>query len=111
MIDRSVAEHYTWGQSCDGWHLVKNISLSVIQERMPPHTFEVRHKHITSCQFFFVLSGHVTIECEGKREVLQAHQGVEVPPGMPHQVFNESAHDLEFIVVSCPPSHADKIVV
>ena len=36
MIDRGTAEHYTWGDGCDGWHLVKGADLSVIQERMPP---------------------------------------------------------------------------
>ena len=31
-----TAEHYTWGGVCDGWHLLKDPTLSVIQERVPP---------------------------------------------------------------------------
>jgi hypothetical protein len=27
------AEHYAWGEVCDGWHLVKQRSLSVIKEQ------------------------------------------------------------------------------
>jgi len=111
MIDKKIAEHYEWGQSCDGWHLVKNPSLSVLQERMPPHSFEIRHYHNSSRQFFFVLSGHATIECGDRREILQAKQGVEVPPGTLHQVCNESEENLEFLVISCPPSHADRVIV
>ena len=29
------AEHYVWGDGCDGWHLLKHPDLSVIQERVP----------------------------------------------------------------------------
>jgi hypothetical protein len=32
------AENYKWGNNCDGWHLLKSDSLSVIQERMPAGT-------------------------------------------------------------------------
>ena len=38
-------EHCTWGQRCDGWHLVRSDALSVIQERMPPAAAEVRRGH------------------------------------------------------------------
>lgn len=44
-ISRANAEHYTWGQGCDGWYLVKDDQLTVIQERMPPGTAETFHKH------------------------------------------------------------------
>ena len=111
MIDRTLAEHYQWGQNCDGWHLVKSDSISVIQERMPAHTSEVRHFHSRSRQFFFVLSGRATIEIDGQRQALGMHQGVEVAPGVPHQVVNEFDEDLNFLVVSCPPSHGDRITV
>jgi hypothetical protein len=44
-IDIATAEHYVWGDVCDGWHLVKSPSLSVIQERVPPGGAEVKHYH------------------------------------------------------------------
>jgi hypothetical protein len=28
------SEHYQWGNLCDGWHLLKSDTLSVIQEKM-----------------------------------------------------------------------------
>jgi mannose-6-phosphate isomerase-like protein (cupin superfamily) len=62
-------------------------------------------------QFFFVLSGIATLEVDGKHEVLHAHQGVEVPPGVPHQMFNGSGHDIEFIVTPHPPMCDDRVVV
>jgi hypothetical protein len=49
-ISKLTAEHYVWGEGCDGWHLVKNSNLSVIHERMPPNTSEVKHYHEKSRQ-------------------------------------------------------------
>lgn len=28
-MSKHIAEHYIWGDNCDGWHLVKNQDLSV----------------------------------------------------------------------------------
>jgi mannose-6-phosphate isomerase-like protein (cupin superfamily) len=109
MISKDNAEHYSWGQGCDGWHLVRLADLSVIHERMSPGTSEVRHFHARARQFFFVLSGRATLEIAGRREILSRHEGREVPPGVPHQMFNESEGEVEFIVVSQPPSHGDRV--
>jgi len=35
-VSRANAEHYAWGQGRDGWHLLEDAGLSVIEERMPP---------------------------------------------------------------------------
>lgn len=109
-ISKSNAEHYIWGNQCDGWHLVKANDLSIIQERMPAKTSEVRHYHQFSRQFFFILSGVATIEVNGERIQLHPMEGIEVPPLIPHQIFNEVEHDLEFIVTSQPNSKGDRIL-
>jgi len=106
---RSVAEHYHWGESCDGWHLVRTDALSVIEERMPPGTREVRHRHAAARQFFYVLAGVLTMEIDGTRHVLLPRTGIEIAPGVAHQAFNDGDTDAEFIVVSTPPSHGDRI--
>ncbi len=111
MIDKTIAEHYKWGQDCNGWHLVKSKSLSVIQELMPPYTSEILHKHVNSRQFFFILSGEAIIEIEGEKQILQQGQGIEIAPGITHQMFNKNNKDLSFLVISCPPSHGDRINV
>ena len=111
IIDKTIAEHYMWGQNCDGWHFVKTDEISVIRELMPPHTYEVRHKHIMSRQFFFVLSGEATVEIDGESQLLHPEQGLEISPGSAHQIFNNSNTDLHFLVISYPPSHQDRINV
>jgi hypothetical protein len=50
-ISKLTAEHYVWGEECDGWHLVQNSNLSVIHERMPSNTSEVKHYHEKSLHF------------------------------------------------------------
>ena len=66
MIDKEGAEHYAWGGMCDGWHLLKGDTLSVIEERIPPGGSEVRHYHEKSRQFFYVLTGVLSFEVDGK---------------------------------------------
>jgi quercetin dioxygenase-like cupin family protein len=110
-VSRSSARHYAWAGTCDGWHLVSAAALAVIEERMPPGTREVRHRHAHSRQFFYVLVGSLTLELEGVRHRLEARSGLEVPPGAAHQVLNESDGHAEFLVVSTPPSHGDRIAV
>ncbi|HKZ71350.1 MAG TPA: cupin domain-containing protein [Anaerolineales bacterium] len=110
MINSAIAEHYTWGQNCDGWKLVSHPGLTVIQERMPPGAKEVRHYHERALQFFFVLSGVATMEVNGSREMIMAGQGTEIPPGAPHQIFNEAPSDLEFLVISQPSTQGDRVL-
>jgi len=109
-IDRNNAEHYLWGENCDGWHLVKNSDLSIIQERMPPNTYEVRHYHNKSRQFFFILSGTATLEVDGEVIELRALEGYEVPPRVPHQMLNKTNMNVEFIVTSQPNSRGDRVL-
>jgi mannose-6-phosphate isomerase-like protein (cupin superfamily) len=109
MVDRRTAQHYSWGNGCDGWHLVRNETLSVIEERMPPGTSEVRHYHQKANQFFYVLRGVLNIEVEGNEHALDAAQGLQITAGERHQVHNRSTSDVEFLVISNPPSHGDRI--
>src|SRR5258708_35024882 len=108
-ISIQTAEHYVWGGICDGWHLVRAAGLSVIQERVPPGGHETRHLHSRSRQFFFVLDGEAVLEVEGQRHPLRAQTGLEVAPGLAPQLFNESAEDVTFLVISQPPSHGDRL--
>ena len=109
VIGRHNAEHYIWGGDCDGWHFLKSTGLSVIKERVPPGRSEVRHYHQHAHQFFYVLSGQATLEVDGQVLKVKPHQGCSVPPKVPHQLSNEEAEDLEFVLVSAPRSHGDRI--
>jgi mannose-6-phosphate isomerase-like protein (cupin superfamily) len=109
-ISKATAEHYIWGGHCDGWHLVKNPQLSVIQERMPAGTAEVRHFHHHAQQFFYVLAGQAVMEVDGQLTVLAAGEGMWIPAGTSHQMRNDSGDEVHFLVVSQPPSHGDRVL-
>jgi len=105
------AEHYLWGEGCDGWHLVKHEEISVIQERVPPGVAEVRHLHHRARQFFFILAGQATIEIGDAVYVLRQHEGIEVAPLVPHRFRNDTDMEVSFLVISVPPSHGDRETV
>jgi len=103
-----TGKHYVWGSDCDGWHLAASPNLSVIQERVPSGSSEVRHLHRRAEQFFYVLNGIATLEVDGAIYVLKSKDGFHVPAGVPHTLSNQHQQILEFLVVSTPPSHGDR---
>ena len=107
-IGTDTAEHYRWGGTSDGWHLLRRDDLSVIRERVPPGGCEVRHRHAHARQFFYVLDGIAVLEIDGVRHTLDAGQGIHIPPGAAHQFRNESEADVHFLVVSAPKAHGDR---
>lgn len=102
------AEHYVWGEVCDGWHLLKEQNLSVIQERVPPGAGEARHFHSKSRQYFFVLSGHATLELTDHSVRFGPGEGVHVPPGVAHRFVNAAEEAVEFLVISSPTTRGDR---
>lgn len=107
-VSVASAEHYIWGQGCDGWHLVKEESFSVIEEKMPAGTAEERHRHARARQFFYVLSGVLTFEMEGITHVVAAGSGIDVPPGAAHTAANAGPGEARFLLVSVPPAQGDR---
>ncbi|WP_448548270.1 cupin domain-containing protein [Thalassotalea fusca] len=108
-IDKNTAEHYKWGDDCDGFHLVRTPRLSVIQEIVPSGCAEVKHFHHNAEQFFFVLSGIATMECEGNVHQLTAHTVIHIPAGVVHGLSNQHQQPLIFTVTSTPPCHGDRV--
>jgi mannose-6-phosphate isomerase-like protein (cupin superfamily) len=108
-VSRKTAEHYNWGAQCDGWHLVKDAKLSVIEEQMPPGTFEMLHHHGQAQQFFYMLSGEAVMEANGQLIRISTGEGVRIPPGVRHQIKNATNQPIRFLAISEPPSHADRI--
>lgn len=109
IISTKNAPHYVWGDQCDGYWLKKEGHFSVISEIMPPNTFEKRHVHQVTEQFFYCLEGILTIECENKEHTLSAHDGYLVALGIPHKVKNNSNKLTRFLVISSSDAQNDRI--
>jgi adenylylsulfate kinase len=110
ITNNREAQHYTWGSQCDGWHLVQRPRLSVIEEKMPPGTSEVKHHHVRSRQFFYLLEGDLIIEVEEQLHRLRPGDGIEIDPGKRHQVMNQSLEAVRMLVISQPSTSGDRIV-
>ena len=110
-ISRATAEHYLWGgpnnDVSDGWYLVRTPALNIIEERLPPSAFEARHFHKLSRQFFYVLSGELTMEIEHHVYVLKAGEGVEIAPDRPTRPPTAAHRTSAF---SSPASHPATVI-
>jgi mannose-6-phosphate isomerase-like protein (cupin superfamily) len=78
VISKGNAEHYHWGEVCEGWHLLAGDDLSVIEECIPLGTAEQRHLHVRARQFFYVLEGEAVLELDGTRHQLRRSEGLHV---------------------------------
>lgn len=111
VVNRATAEHYRWGAGCDGWRLVSNDQLSVIEERIPPGLGEVAHFHERARQLFYVLSGRLAIELEGTTAHLEPADSLEVAPRSVHRVHNPFDDEVVFLVISSPTTTGDRVNV
>ena len=102
------SEHYFWGNGCDGWHLLKSATLSVIQERMPPTARETTHYHARAQQLFYVLRGIATFVSHEEEFSVRAGESFYVQPGTRHSIRNDQDDDLHFLVISEPPAQGDR---
>lgn len=111
VVSKNNAEHYNWGINCDGWYLLKTTNLSIIQEKVPPGKFEVKHYHKKSKQFFFVLKGTATIDVDGIEYTINEQDGIFIDANITHQLINKGSEDIEFLVISSSDSHGDRIEI
>jgi mannose-6-phosphate isomerase-like protein (cupin superfamily) len=109
IINQETARHYNWGEDCEGWVLLPNADATIIEERMPPGSAEIRHYHVRARQFFYILSGELRMEMEGQVHVIPTGSGLEVPPGSRHQARNDSEAEVRFLVTSSPTSYGDRV--
>ena len=103
-------EHYKWGNDCDGWRLVKEKNLSVIQECMPAGTTETKHYHQDAQQFFFILRGRARFEVEDEIIEVQQNQGLHIAAGKKHRIVNDTNEELEFLLCSQPSTANDRVI-
>ena len=78
-------------------------------EIMPPATSETPHIHARANQFFYVLSGELTVRFVDAEIVASAGQGVSVPAGVAHQAINDGAERVEFLAIAGPSNAGDRI--
>ena len=111
VMQPSDAVWYSWGDGCDGWRLLQGAGLGVILEKVPGGASEVAHHHVRAEQFFYVLRGVAALEFPHATLQFGPGQGVHVPAGIVHRLFNPTQDEVEFLVISSPPTAGDRIDV
>ena len=111
VVNRENAEHYRWGDACDGWRLLAKQDLSVIEERIPAGLGEVAHFHERARQLFYVLTGRLRIETADSQRELGPGDSLEVAPQTVHRVHNPFGEEATFLVISSPSTNGDRVNV
>ncbi|MGE8511107.1 MAG: cupin domain-containing protein [Chryseobacterium culicis] len=105
------SEHYTWGNQCDSWILKNTQSLSVKQEKVPAGTSEKLHFHKVAEQFFYILKGEAAFYINEEKFLIGQGESISIEAGSKHFISNESTEEIEFLVISNPPTDHDRIEI
>jgi mannose-6-phosphate isomerase-like protein (cupin superfamily) len=108
VINKSIAPRNVWDGG-ESWTLTDQPHLHVQQERMPPGRAERRHLHGATEQLYYVLEGVATVRFDDHDETLRPGDAVRVPAAASHQLRNDSADALEFLVISSAPPRGDRV--
>jgi mannose-6-phosphate isomerase-like protein (cupin superfamily) len=92
----------------EGWRLVDEEGLSVIEEEVPAGAAETWHVHRQAGQFFYVLEGSAVMCTDDGDVELTAGEGVAIRPGTVHRFTNQSRARVRFLVISAPTTRGDR---
>lgn len=109
VVSINNAPHFKWGQNCDAWWLKNDGQFNVLYETMPSGSFEVKHYHQETEQFFYCLQGQLVIEFEDYEQMLQEQEGISIKAGITHKVKNSSGNLVSFLVISSPNLSGDRV--
>src|SRR5436190_7781009 len=70
--------------------------------RLPPKSANTLHKHIRAEEFYFVLEGTGRMRIGDQTLTVPKHGGVLVGPGELRQVFNDTEHEVLWLIVAAP---------
>ena len=68
------------------------------------------HCHPKSEEIYYILEGHGEIVIEGTSANVKQGDGIVLPPGIKHKIYNRGNTDLVFLCICVPPyQHSDTI--
>ena len=70
--------------------------------RFPPRSANTLHKHVRAEEFYFVLEGVGRMRVGEQTLTVPKHGGVLVGPGELRQVFNDTDHEVLWLIISAP---------
>ncbi|WP_126652505.1 cupin domain-containing protein [Chryseobacterium aureum] len=109
--NKENSEHYIWGNQCDSWVLKNTQNVSIKQEKMPAGTSEKLHYHKVAEQFFYILKGEAVFRINEEKFWVGQGESISIEAGSKHCISNESAEEIEFLVISNPSTDHDRIEI
>src|SRR5262245_51839102 len=70
---------------------------------VPSGKLSPRHYHKVSEETYYILKGQARMIIDGHEFTLSPGQSLLIMPDEVHQVFNDKAETLEFLVICAPP--------
>lgn len=70
--------------------------------RLPPHSANTHHRHISSEEFYLVLEGVDRIRVDDRSYTIQKHEAIHVWPEQMRQVFNDTEDDVIWLIFGAP---------
>lgn len=77
--------------------------------RLQPGQASTRHRHRTQVELYIVLDGSGRMRVDDEVLTLPARSSVLVEPGHVRQVFNDTDHEVLWLVVGAPPEPANTL--
>ena len=111
ISSKQTAEHYTWGENCESWVLIKREGITVKHERIPSGAREQLQFQNAAQQFFFMLLVVATLHVEDNSYSISEQQSILVYPKTKHLIVNNGGSETEFLVVSQPLTDHDRVDV
>jgi len=108
---RQTTVPYQWGGSCLGWRLSDTQGLQVTEEELPPGATEELHCHEKARQVYYLLSGSARVRLGEETIEMTAGEALEIPPGTPHLIANDSRETAALLVISSPSTRGDRLAV
>jgi mannose-6-phosphate isomerase-like protein (cupin superfamily) len=69
------------------------------------------HFHTNAQQFFYILKGCATFYLEENKIVVTEQKGILINPKTKHFIANETAEQLDFLVISQPTTNNDRTTI
>ena len=85
---------------------------SLAEAIVPPGACTQPHYHRVAEEIYYVLAGQGRIRVEGEEADVAPGDGIAIPPGCVHQIWNTGAEDLVFLCCCAPAyEHSDTELV
>ena len=84
--------------------------MSCVIVTLEPGERAAKHWHANCEEIYFVLSGFGRMYLDDRIEMISPEYTVHIPPGVKHNVENDSTQPLRLLVVNAPPFTPEDVI-